>query len=128
MDADGQTVRDKLEVIYKGGKVVQIEATSPTFRTAGGLSTASPLSVLNRAINPKRYTTYDYGDSTGGYLQYYLDQVQSGIAFESGAHQDNWFWDRGSETLIVHLKGVPVLPDQGGKFYSSTAYVPAEDQ
>lgn len=106
---------------------MQLEATSPVFETADGLSTNTPLRELDAAIRPKRYFTYGYGDSSG-FVRYYLDGVQQGLCFESAPHQDNWFFDTPAQTLIIHRKGVPVIPDQGGEFVSATTRVPGEDE
>ena len=126
-DAFPRTVRDTVEVLYKGGKAVQLEATSPTFRTRSGLCTLSPLSDLDRIINPKRYSTYGYGGDPGGALKYYLDGQNIGLAFESETSQDVWFNDAPAHAIIVHRKGVPVIPDQGGEFQSTEAQVPPEN-
>ena len=47
---DGELVRDKLEVLYRQGRVVQIEATSPTFATKGGLSSGTSFSDWSAAV------------------------------------------------------------------------------
>ena len=122
-----QSIHHKIEILYKSGQVIQIEATSPIFVTPSGLSTDTSIVVLNKKLNPKRFYVYESpGDDVGGALMYYLDQVESGIAFEYGATQDIWFKDFGSSTLIVHRKGVPVLQDQDWKFYQAYSYVPPD--
>ena len=126
-DAFPRTVRDTIEVLYKGSKAVQLEATSPTFRTRSRLSTLSPLRDLERIINPKRYSTYGYGGDPGGALKYYLDGQGIGLAFESEPSQDVWFKESPAHAIIVHRKGVPVIPDQGGEFQSTEAQVPPEN-
>lgn len=113
----------KLEVLFSRGRVVQIEATSPTFRTKSGLSTQTPLSVLRRALTNVRYVTYGYGGSMGA-VKYYIDHVGIGLAFESGGHQDDWFEETPPQTIIVHRKGVRVIPDQGGEFSDVKSYIP----
>jgi hypothetical protein len=123
-----QTMRDTVEVLYKAGKAVQLEATSPVFLTRSGLSTEAPLSVLDRIIRPKRYSTYGYGgNDPGGYVKYYLDGQGIGLAFESEPHQDNWFNEAPAHAIIVHRKGVGVIPDAGGEFMSTEAQVPDEN-
>ncbi len=123
-----RVVRHKVEVLYRRGRVVQIEATSPVFVTRSGFSTQTPLQVLDTSLNPKRFYTYaSPGDDVGGALMYYLNQVQAGIAFEYGPAQDTWARREGSDTLIVHPKSVPVIQDQGWTFYKSEAYVPDEN-
>ena len=118
---------NKLEILYKAGKAVQIEVTSPKFVTKDGLSTDTPFAVLNKKVNPKRFYVYGTPDDVvSGASMYYLDNISGGIAFEYGGTQDIWFKDVGSTTLIVHRKGVPVLPDQGWIFDKSFSYVPAD--
>ena len=125
--AEGQTIRDKVEILYRAGKAVQIEATSPSFKTASGLSTDSTLRTLQGFLHPFRYYTYSFGgDDSGGHVKYYLDSQKLGIAFESPASQDTWNWQSGSATLIVHGKGSAVIPDQGAEFQSATAYVESD--
>lgn len=117
---DGQTVRDTLEVLYQGGKVVQIEATSPKWITAKGLSVLSNLRFLDQSLHPKKFLTYGYDLDESGYVKYYVDQTSTGLAFESPGMQDSWEWSAGSATIIVHRRNFPVIPDQGGKLEKSS--------
>jgi hypothetical protein len=96
-----------LEVIYRGGRVVQIEMTSPAFKTDQGVSTATPLHLV-RKVHPKMTMTrlvYSKGNQR---RQHYYDDIRRGIAFE--------YWPDGEEinTLIVHQPGARVIADSGG--------------
>jgi hypothetical protein len=125
---NGSAVRDRVEILYKAGKVIQIGATSPAFRTATGLSTGSTLRHLNTTLKPVRFLTYAYAlESESGYVKHYVDHVQKGIAFESNDRQESWFWRDDSETLIVHRKGVPVVADRGGKLITSKSRIEGEN-
>ena len=125
--AEGQTIRDKVEILYRAGRAVQIEATSPSFKTANGLSTDSTLRTLKNSLDPRKFYTYGFGgDEPGGYLKYYVDSQKLGIAFESYGAQDVWAWQSGAATLIVHPKGKEVIPDQGAEFMSASAYIESD--
>jgi hypothetical protein len=105
-----------VEVVYRGGIVSQIEATSLAFKTPGGLSLASKRASWERAYGTPSVSTYSY--ATGKYLRKrYLDWKSRGIALElveeggdTEASPTSWVY----QTLIVHRRGVSVLADLGG--------------
>ena len=120
-----QTIRDKVEILYWAGKAVQIEATSPSFKTNSGLSTSSTLRTMQKSFDPLKFYTYGFGGDLG-YVKYYVDSQKLGIAFESYGSQDVWVWQSGSATMIVHPKGKEVIPDQGAEFHSATSYIESD--
>lgn len=118
---DGQAVRDKVEVLYRAGRVVQIEATSPAFETASGLSTSSPVSQLTAPGLNWRVLVYGYDHPESGWSNYYLvDQKKKGLTFEFEGWQD-YLYDRGlPTTIIVHRAGSRPIPDVGGKLVTDS--------
>lgn len=104
--------RNTLEVVYQNGLVRQIEATSLVFKTASGLSLSSSRADWEDKLGKPLVGTYDFDN---GNTKRYLDWKSKGISLELIAAPDsdgptNWTY----QTLIVHKKGVPVVPDQGG--------------
>ncbi len=107
--AGDQGARNTLEVVYRSGIVTQIEATSLIFATPKGLSLSSPRSRWENTYGTPIVSTYDYAHTR----KRYIDWKVKGIALElvRGDEQgDDWTY----QTLIVHKKGVSVVPDQGG--------------
>ncbi len=108
----GDTGRlNTLEVVYRSGVVIQIEATSLVFKTPGGLSLSSARDEWEDAYGKPAQTDYYY-DSSGARKRY-LDWKRSGIALElleSGDGGGEFTY----QTLIVHRKGYSVIPDRGG--------------
>lgn len=105
--------RNTLEVVYKNGIVRQIEATSLVFKTPGGLSLSSSRGDWEDEYGTPSVSTYIYDD---GARKRYLDWKSKGIALEllnSDDSEDANSWTY--QTLIVHKKGLPVLPDRGGE-------------
>ena len=108
--------RNTLEVVFQNGLVRQIEATSLVFQTAGGLSLSSSRGDWLDAFGTPVTTTYDFDN---GDTKRYLDWKSKGIALELvAAPRDsaedgplNWTY----QTLIVHKRGMAVVPDQGGQ-------------
>jgi hypothetical protein len=103
----------RLEVVYRRGIVAQIETTNPRFRLANGLN-----------VNSSDSEWWDtYGDPTQRVLKYpkrnreyrYDDWKAKGIAVEQYYQlQRDGSVVSSPETLIVHRKGVAVIPDFGG--------------
>lgn len=117
-DDSGHTI----EVIYRKGRAVQIEATSPAFKTYSGYSTASSINSWLKAFKEKgrrsRYY-YDKIDNEMGYLDY----VGSGVAVECQGVGDVEGPGIDPITVIVHPKGKRVIPDIGyDKEYGEVDY------
>lgn len=111
----GGTIRDSVTVLYRRGRVVQIEATSPIFKTARGISTDTALKVWEPLLRDYRVYTYEYIDPEGGgWRNYYVDDRQQGLAFEFEGYQDFATWESNANTIIVHPKGTKVMADEGG--------------
>ena len=106
-------IHHKLEVVYKGGVAVQIETSNPIFRTKSGLSIDDDpedweARLGKASVSP--YYVYPQSRYKKGISQQYFDWKRSGLAIETVAK------GQGVEnnTLIVHRKGVAVIPDSGG--------------
>lgn len=103
-----------LNVIYRNNKVVQIEVSSPKFKTNSGISVRSSLAQFRAKYGKTRVRAYGYEDSNGGgNIGYYYDAVNKGIAFEFGV-QDQFDALSTADSLRVHAPGLAVLPDPGG--------------
>ena len=105
--------RDTLEIVYKKGVVVQIEVTNPIFETPGGLSLNDTITDWRKKYGvPLEQTRYYTNKSD----QRYYDWRKNGVAIESvldgrGDTAPTFTF----HTLIIHKKGVKVLPDPGGE-------------
>lgn len=99
-----------LEVVYKRGKVAQIEATNPVFQTDEDMGIEDSVGAWVDAMGDNLSNSYySYPNKAD---QVYYDWKKDGLALET----------RGKEeiiTIIVHRAGSPVIPDRGG--------TPAED-
>lgn len=116
----GEAVRDKVEVLYRAGKVVQIEATSPAFETPNGLSTSSPVSRLTQGGMNWRVLVYGYDHPESGWQNYYLVDQKKGLTFEFEGWQEQ-LWRRSlPTTLIIHRAGSRPIPDVGGKLVTDS--------
>ncbi len=105
--------RNTLEVVYRSGVVIQIEATSLIFNTPGGLSLGSSRGDWEDTYGNPSVSTYDY---ESGSTKRYLDWKSKGIALElvqNGDSEDEDTWTY--QTLIVHRKGYSVIADRGGE-------------
>ena len=117
---DGQPVRDKIEVLYRNGKVVQIEATSPAFETGNGLSTSSPVRQLTREGLKWRVLVYGYDHPESGWQNYYLVDQKKGLTIEFEGWQEQLFRRSIPTTIIVHRAGSRPIPDVGGKLVTDS--------
>ncbi|RYX81280.1 hypothetical protein EON83_24850 [bacterium] len=116
--------RRNLVVIYRAGKVVQIEFNSPAFRTSKGISLKSSLQDFRRAYgSPKAQALAMLDEGGGGYVAYYYDSVANGIAFSFGT-QDYFDATITPVELRIHKRGAKVLPDPGGKPQKAGEEVP----
>ena len=107
-DESGNTI----EVVYRKGRAVQIEATSAVFKTYSGYSTASSIGSWIKAFKENgRRSRYYYPkkDTEIGYLDY----VGSGVAVECSGVGDVEGPGIDPITIIVHPKGKRVIPDIG---------------
>ena len=108
-----QTVRDTVEVLYRRGRAVQLEATSPVFETASGLSTGSDVDALRASSFDWRLLVYSY-ETGDGYQNIYFWNPGRGLSFEFQYSQENLTGDTTPTTIIVHGKGKRVVADAGG--------------
>lgn len=117
-DDSGNTI----EVVYRKGRAVQIEATSPTFKTYSGYSTASSIGSWLKAFKEKGRRSRYYYDKINGEMGY-LDYVGSGVAVECDGVGDVEGPGIDPITVIVHAKGKRVIPDIGyDKEYGEVDY------
>jgi len=120
-DRNGEPLRHKLEVIYKAGRVVQVEATSPVFVTSSGTSTRSTLSYLTDKHPTFRVLDYGYSDKDGGgWHNYYFVDVRKGISYEYEGWQEDLYRRSMPSTIIIHKPGTRVLPDAGGELVTDS--------
>lgn len=101
-----------LEVVYRRGVAVQIEATSAKFKTPKGLSSESYVFDWVNAFGQARRTTYNYSGRKA--RQSYYDWTRRGIALETYPPTDG-DKDEYIHTIIVHRPGVRVVVDPNGR-------------
>ncbi len=99
-----------VSVLYRDGKVAQIEVSSASFATREGLSTESNFAQFHQAYGPLKVTSYNYGDAVGTYY----DSGAKGIAITITSQDYTMPYDR-PQALIVHAPGAAVIPYPGGK-------------
>ncbi len=111
------TGRD-VEVIYQGGRVIQIETDSATFKAHNGISVGNHLSRAAAQCPPLQQSNYSYGppnpDTGIGCKRFYGDSVKRGIAFvlETSPHAD-FSPDDAVAVIAVHPPGRPVIVRPG---------------
>lgn len=116
------------KVIYRRGRVVQIEFNDPKYKTAAGVSVASTLAEFRAQHKRPRARAFVYDDREGsGFVGYYYDDVAGGIAFSFGT-QDYFDATTIPEALRVHASGQPVIPDAGGRPTKATDERPVGKQ
>ena len=103
------TTGNDVRIVYRGGRVIQIKATSSSFATPEGLTTNSSLAEVQKHYGNLNQTRHFVHGSGGGLIDYY-DDVRRGIAFE--------FTALDSETpsfklyaIVVHRAGQRVMPE-----------------
>jgi hypothetical protein len=101
-------------VIYKNGKVAQIEYNSPHFVTARGISTRSSLQRFRARHRRLQTRAYSYTEGGGGHVEYYYDHLRHGICFQLGT-QDFFDARVTPETLRVHPRNMPVIITPNGQ-------------
>ncbi len=106
-------IRHTLEVVYKSGVAIQIEATSSIFKTKSGLSIEDEpenweARLGKASISP--FYVYPQSHYKKGISQQYFDWKRAGLAIETVAKGEGLE----NNTLIVHRQGVAVIPDPGG--------------
>lgn len=114
---DGQM--HTFEVVYRRGVAIQIEATNTVFKTSRGLGLKSSDAKWERVYG-RRDESDQYSYAKGKRPQGYDDWVSAGFALEyqilpeDGDNNGAGDAPVQMHTLIVHYKGVPVIPDPGG--------------
>lgn len=98
-----------LEVVYKRGKVVQIETTNPAFMVPEGLgSNDSIRSWADLMGENDEQASYQYPNKP---WQHYYDWEGDGLALETTPDKTGRLHVL---TVIVHPEDTPVITDQGG--------------
>ncbi len=109
--------RRAVHVLYRRNRAVQIEFNSPAFVTANGVSMRTSLAELHRKFKNLRPSIRSYAER--GYVRYYYDDVQRGIAFQRGGNDLLWNLKENPwgtpESIIVHRRGYRVIPEAGGR-------------
>ncbi len=101
VEADVFGSKNFVQVFYKGGKVVQIAASSPSFQTAENLSAQTRADDVN-----KRFPDLEEVRTEGrqGVKAAYLDDKKSGLAFyysvPGESENDTTSWS--AQMIIVH--------------------------
>lgn len=122
--------RNYVAIYFKDEKVVQIEATSKSFKTSSGLSTGSAVKLWQAQFkfrtdkNDLVVNLDPDGLPAMKHLRFYGDAIAQGLAWKQGAW-GNLFPEPGPEdgleSVIVHLPGTAVLLNpQDNKPYSGT--------
>ncbi len=102
-----------LTVVYQNGRAAQIEFNDPRYQTRDGLSISSKIGDFRKKRAPLKKTVLAYTEGGGGFVDYYLDSVRSGIAFEAGT-QDTYTETYTPNSIRIHFPGRPVIVDPGG--------------
>jgi hypothetical protein len=113
VEADVWRSKNVVQVFYKGGKVVQVAASGPSFQTSDSLSAKSKAEDIN-----KRFPDLEEVRTEGrqGVKAAYLDEKKSGLAFyysvPGDTENDTSTWT--AEMIIVHKPNEKVLfqPDE----------------
>lgn len=115
VDKYGATVGERifLTVVYQNGKAAQIEFNDPRYKTKKGLSVESTVATFRKKHAPLRKTVLAYTEGGGGFVDYYLDSVKAGIAFEVGT-QDIFSEMYLPHSIRIHRAGRRVIVDPGG--------------
>jgi hypothetical protein len=98
-----------VRIVYRGGKVIQIKVTSPSFKTPEGLTTESGLAEVRQSYQNLKKTRHFVHGSGGGLIEYY-DDVRRGITFEFTA-PDSETPDFKPYAIVVHLPGRRNIPE-----------------
>ncbi len=102
-----------VEVVYQGGKVVQIATNSPQFVTRDRVFVGNRLGRVAAKYPPLQQNSYFYGppnlDTGIGYNCFYGDNIKRGITFvlQTSPHAD-FSADDAVTAIIVHSPGQPV--------------------
>lgn len=98
-----------LEVVYKAGHVIQIEATNPAFETADGLGLHSTVkSWAAQMGEDDTQSLYTYPNKP---RMFYYDWKDQGLTLEATPDKKGRLH---LLTVIVHREGGSVIPDKGG--------------
>lgn len=100
-------------ILFKGDRAVELEVSSPAFRTPGGFSIASPFGQLVRGFPNLWVSQFVLGDNDGTCALYY-DDVAKGIAF-SWTGQDEVLPRTRPEAIIVHSPGTRASTPAGSR-------------
>lgn len=99
-----------LGVQYRAGRVAEIDASSPRFRTADGITVRSRLPTIQQRYGPLQTRTWT--DTATGAKIVYHDAVQHGVAFARSA-PDSPEKSPSDNSVIVHPKGQPLQLEGG---------------
>lgn len=101
-----------LEVVYEDGEVIQIEATNPAFKMAGGVSRNNVVGDWEELLDfNSDVSFYRYPNKA---RQEYWDWKSRGLTLETTYPSSKNSDPVRILTVIVHRKREPVITDQGG--------------
>ncbi len=99
--------------LFTDDTAVQLEVSSPAFKTADGLSTATLFGELVKKL-PKLWVSQFLMDDGDGTCVLYYDDVERGLAFSWSGH-DEVLPGSKPEGVIVHARGSRVLQPSGSR-------------
>ena len=109
---------DFLKILYKGSRVIQIEATSPRF-SAWGLSRRSNPHIIRKRFRQMWISVYAYPVEGKWLTRYYYDNARRGITFTVPVRNAKEVATQ-FESVIVHRRGHKVIPEAGGQMLGSS--------
>ena len=95
-------------VIYRAGKVAQIQVASHEMATADKISTANTLGHIRKVVKPLKRKTYGFPVADGGLAIY--DSASRGIAFVFYIDIENEDDSSQPFEIIVHAANRPIIP------------------
>ena len=119
-DRENGTDTETIEVLYAGGRVIQIQEHSSYVSTKNGISPGtSRISDITREYKHLESSAYSYDSiqpngqpGLGGSDLYLYDDKRQGIAFYFSTQEGPY--DEIIEGIIVHRAGYPAIPSPGG--------------
>lgn len=113
---------DYLGVVYRRGRVLQIETNSALYKTPHQVSVESNLGYIRKVFGKMRLISYgseNKNPEIAEHAMHYYDSPARGIAFELGmGFRPNIAADVVPGTLFVHRRGVRLLQVNGKEIWS----------
>jgi hypothetical protein len=108
-----------LAALSKDGRVVQLAVTDRAYRTAAGVSVATPFARLRTLFALRAVHDFEMiEEGGGGYVLIVADDVARGVAFTTGTQDDRGTFESLPKltpgSVVVHAPGKPALPAEFG--------------